>query len=207
MIVSDGSTDCTDAIVNRYAMQHAFIQLIRIAGQERRTFSSKVYAFKVGYEHLKREEYAFIGILDADVSFPSDYYEQVLNIFQQNQKLGIAGGVKHELYRGRFRPVLCSKNSVGGPFQLFRRACFEDIGGFLPIEGGGEDAVAEIMARMHGWEVASFSELPVFHYRRTGQETGNILHIVFHDGIKYFLLGYHPIFQIVKSLYRMKEKP
>jgi len=207
VIVSDGSIDRTDAIINRYARQHAFIQLVRIPGQERRTFSSKVYAFNAGYECLQGEEYAFVGILDADVSVAPDYYERVLNIFQQNDRLGIAGGVKHEWSSSKFQPVLCSKNSVGGPFQLFRRACFEEIGGFLPIEGGGEDAVAEIMARMRGWEVASFSELTVFHHRRTGKATGRVLHMAFHEGIKCFLLGYHPLFQTVKSLYRIKEKP
>jgi biofilm PGA synthesis N-glycosyltransferase PgaC len=207
VIVSDGSTDRTDAIVNRYARQHAFIQLVRITGQERRTFSSKVYAFNAGYERLKGEDYAFVGILDADVSVAPDYYERVLNIFRQNPKLGIAGGIKYDWSHGTFQPVLCSKNSVGGPFQLFRRACFEEIGGFLPIAGGGEDAVAEIMARMHGWEVASFAELTVLHYRHTGKETGSRLRVALHEGIKNFLLGYHPLFQAAKSLYRIKEKP
>jgi poly-beta-1,6-N-acetyl-D-glucosamine synthase len=207
VIVSDGSTDRTEEIVNQYAMHHAFIHLVRTAGQARRTFSSKVYAFNAGYKILNKEDFAFIGILDADVSLAPNYYERVLDEFQQNEKLGIAGGVKYEWEQGQLQQVLCSTNSVGGPFQLFQRACFKEIGGFLPIAGGGEDAIAEMTARMHGWEVQSFSELPVVHHRRTGKETGDRLSIAFHEGIKCFLLGYHPLFHAVKSCYRMKDKP
>jgi hypothetical protein len=90
---------------------------------------------------------------------------------------------------------------------LFRRPCFEAIGGFIPIEGGGEDAAAEIMARMHGWEVESFSDIAVYHHRCTGTASGNKLRVPFRDGIKNYLLGYHPLFHLAKCIFRLREKP
>lgn len=207
VIVSDGSIDRTDEIVNNYTNQHGFIQLVRATSHKQRTFSSKVHAFKTGYEHLNGIEYDFIGMLDADVSFEPDYYERVLEKFRQNQKLGIAGGIRSDWCNGKFEKASCAKNSVGGPYQLFRRKCFEEIGGFIPIPGGGEDAVAESMARMLGWEVESFDEMQVYHYRRTGTATCNAWNVHFRDGKKCYLLGYHPLFQIARSVFRCKDKP
>ena len=87
VIVSDGSTDRTDQIVNKYAAKHDFIQLVHISGSTQRNFRSKVNAINIGYERLKHIEYEFIGILDADVSFKSDYFESILREFQKNPKL------------------------------------------------------------------------------------------------------------------------
>jgi len=207
IIVSDGSTDRTDDIVSRYAAEHAFIQLVRTSGEVKRNFSSKVYAFNAGYARLQGVDYDFIGMLDADVSFSPDYYENILKEFNRNEQLGLAGGIRYDLCNGKFVRVLCAKNSVGGPFQLFRRQCFEAIGGFTPIKIGGEDAVAEIMARMHGWRVESFPEFKVFHYRRTGTATQGALRVQFQNGERCYLLGYHPLFHLAKSIFRIKERP
>lgn len=207
VVVSDASTDRTDEIVRKYASEYDFIRLKRLEGSNQRNFTSKVKAFRYGYEQLKDMQYEFVGNLDADISFDSGYYEKVLEEFQHNKRLGIAGGVRYDLCDREFRRVLCARNSVGGPFQLFRRQCYERIGGFVPLEGGGEDSVAEIMARMHGWHVESFPALRVYHYRATGTATGNILTARFRDGSKYYRIGYHPLFMVVRSVYRSKEKP
>lgn len=207
VIVSDGSTDRTDEIVTEYAQRYPFIQLVRKTADKKRTFSSKVYAFRTGYAQLQGIDYDFIGMLDADVSFGPDYYENILRKFHQDDSLGLAGGIRYDLCNGKFVRVLCAKNSVGGPYQLFRRQCFEAIGGFTPIKIGGEDAVAEINARMHGWRVESFPEYKVYHYRRTGTATKSALGVHFQNGVKCYLLGYHPLFHLVKSVYRIKDRP
>jgi glycosyltransferase involved in cell wall biosynthesis len=207
VIVSDGSTDRTDANVQKYAVHHDFIQLIRLDRKGPRNFASKVHAFNVGCERLRNTEYAFIGNLDADVSFESDYYESILKKFHDNEKLGIAGGVIYDKLDAKFERLLSSRNSVPGPIQLFRRQCFEDIGGYIPQERGGVDAVAEIMARMHGWEVEAFSEFAVYHYRRVGTAAGNICRVRFRQGIMQYVVGYHPLFQVIKCLHRIKDKP
>jgi poly-beta-1,6-N-acetyl-D-glucosamine synthase len=211
VIVSDGSTDRTDEIVSDYVARYDFIQLLRVAGDGNRNFGSKVNAFNAGYKQLEGIDYDFIGIVDADVSFDSDYYENVLARFEQNPKLGIAGGIFFDVYDGKSHgkphKALVSLNSVRGPIQLFRRRCYRDIGGYIPQKLGGEDTVAEVMARMYGWEVQSFPKLKGLHHRLTGTEGLTIWRARFRQGIVAYSLGYHPLFQIAKCLYRVAEKP
>ncbi|NQS99572.1 MAG: glycosyltransferase family 2 protein [Candidatus Omnitrophica bacterium] len=207
VIVSDNSSDRTDDIARSYCRNYDFVRLVRIEGQSQRNFNAKVNAFNVGYQEVKHIDYSFIGILDADVSLYPDYYQRVLKKFRNDKTLGLAGGVRYDLYKGKFEKVLCSRNSVGGPFQLFRRECFEEIGGFWPQKIGGEDAIAEIMARMHGWKVESFPEIKVYHYRWTGGATGNVMRASFLNGEKGYLLGYSPLFQIARCIYSFRQKP
>ncbi|MGE0822320.1 MAG: glycosyltransferase family 2 protein [Candidatus Binatia bacterium] len=207
IIVSDRSTDRTDEIVIRYAQEYDFIRYVRSEGSHQRTFTSKVNAFNVGYEKLEGLDYNFLGNLDADVTFEPAYYENLLNKFLQNKKLGIAGGVRYDLCNGRFEKVASSRVSVGGAFQVFRRQCYEDIGGFVPVEIGSEDTIAQIMARMHGWETEAFPEITVYHYRCTGTVAGSILQARFRSGTKDYLIGHHPLFELAKCLYRMTERP
>lgn len=207
VIVSDSSTDRTDEIVSHYAMQYAFIELVRVEKRVVEGFASKVKAFERGYQHLKDVEYEYIGNLDADLGFGENYYETMLQKFEANPKLGITGGICFAVHGARH--VLESKGrwSIGGGLQLFRRACYEDIGGYRVIERI-EDTVAEVMARMKGWEVQSVPYAKVFHYKPTGGSTGNVLRVRFRYGVLEYSIGYHPVYEVVKFLQRLIiEKP
>jgi biofilm PGA synthesis N-glycosyltransferase PgaC len=207
VIVSDGSTDGTDEIVTEYARKFDFIKLLRVEAGKQRTFGSKVNAIKYGCEQLKDVEYDFIGNLDADVSFELNYYEKILKGFQENPKLGIAGGTVVDFHEGRFIKRGGNTNHVAGAVQLFRRECYDTIGGFASVKAGIEDTVAEVMARMTGWEVRSFPEIRVIHHRRTGTEGQSIYSARFLMGEQDYFLGYHPLFEIAKCVYRLKDKP
>lgn len=207
VIISDGSTDKTDEIAESYAKKIDFICFVKTKDQPDRNFGSKVAAFNLGLEQLTNVEYDFIGNLDADISFDPDYYEKVLQRFQQNEKLGIAGGVRVDIVNGKPLKIRSSKNSVAGGFQFFRKKCFEDIGGYKKLDYGGIDAVAEISARMHGWQVESFSDIVAEHNKPTGSAVGNILKQKFRAGVKYYLLGYPPLFPFMRFGLRLKQKP
>lgn len=205
VIVSDGSTDRTDEIVKRYAEKYDFIQLLRREAGNERNFGNKVYAIQAGYELLDDVEFDFFGNLDADIELPSNYYEAMHQKFLDNPQLGLVGGVRHDLCDGKFKRLFCAKNSVGGPFQLFRRSCYEAIGGYIPLKLGGVDAVAEIMIRQHGWQVRSFDDVVVKHYRCTGTAKGNKLQASFRSGKKLYVIGYHPLFEFSKLAMRLKN--
>jgi biofilm PGA synthesis N-glycosyltransferase PgaC len=208
IIVSDGSVDRTDEIVRTYAQKYSFIQLLRIGEKRQRDFGSKVRAFAAGYDQLQGTSFEFVGNLDADVTFDRSYYEQVLQKFRANPKLGVGGGIVSELVGNRFvKQIQSARYSVAGAVQLFRRDCYEAIGGYVPISRGGIDAAAEIMARMHGWEVQTFPEIHVRHHRRMSTGGATILQTRFRRGISNYILGYHPLFQIAASLSRLGEKP
>jgi len=207
IIVSDGSTDNTDEIVNKYMEKYYFIKLLSIRGDAQRNFGSQVRAINTGYKQLKHKEYEFIGNLDADVSFEPTYYEHVLEKFRENPKLGLAGGFIYEERNGTFKSrVFNSVISVPHAIQLFRRECYEIIGGYIPMKYGGPDWCAEVMAGMNGWQVESFPELRVFHHKPTLTAEG-ILRCGFRQGLMDYSVGSHPLFEVFKCISRVKAKP
>lgn len=205
IIVSDGSTDSTDEIVSKYANKYNFIQLIHIDGDPQRNFGSKVKALNAALKQLNSLEYYFIGNLDADVSFDPDYYEIMLEKFRENPKLGLAGGEIYE-YDGEFVQSTVDTWHVSGAVQLFRRRCWEDIGGYLQLKRS-VDAIAVKMVRMTGWEVEKYPNIEVFHYRRRGTGKGNILISRFKYGISEYTIGTPPIYMVIKFFDRLREKP
>jgi poly-beta-1,6-N-acetyl-D-glucosamine synthase len=207
VIVSDGSTDRTDEITDSYARKHSFIQLLRAGKVGQKDFGSKVRAFQAGYQELAGLEYGFVGNLDTDVTFEPSYYEAILEKFQSNAKLGIAGGLLIELRGDTFVSTRTSLNSVAGPIQLIRRECYEATGGFVPMRLGGVDSAVEIKARMHGWQVQTFPEIHVRHHRRVSTGSKTVFGTRFKSGMTHYLLGYHPLFQIASSLWRVTEPP
>lgn len=205
VIVSDGSTDETDEIARRWSRIHPFIKLVRREGGRNRDFGSKAVAFRAGLDSLT-SKYDFIGNLDADITFAPDYYRDIIRAFS-DERLGLAGGVIYELIGNAFVPQKNSLESVAGALQLFRRECFEDIGGYIPISAGGIDAAAEISARMRGWKVRAFENLHAFHHRRVSGGSGRVLKSRFRHGVSHYLLGYHPLFEIMKCAYRVQDRP
>lgn len=207
VIVSDDSTDRTDAIVEQYASKLSFVELLRRENKERSGFGSKALAFNTGWERLQALEIDFVGNLDADISFEPRYFESLIKEFQKDPDLGLVGGHVHDLLEGRFIPQRMSEDSVAGPTQLFRRQCLVDIGGYLPMRWGGIDAAAEIMARMKGWKTRTIWNCKVFAHRpvRTGRKS--VFGVRFNKGIMNYALGYHPLFQALSCLWRMTDHP
>jgi biofilm PGA synthesis N-glycosyltransferase PgaC len=207
LIVSDGSTDATDDIVRGYLADYPFIKLLRREKDHNRGFASKVFALHAGVEYLDGIETEFVAHLDADISLSPSYFEEVLTRFESDSTLGIAGGWYSEEVNGAIGPAPGnSPVSVPGCMQVFRRRCYEEIGGLLPIEFGGEDWYAEVMARKAGWRVQSFPELVARHLRETGTAT-NKLRYWFHQGVTDFCLGSHPAFEVVKVAKRTFWRP
>jgi glycosyltransferase involved in cell wall biosynthesis len=208
VIVNDHSTDRTEDVIRSYAQRFSFIQSVH-RGQKgaKSNFASKVDALMAGYKQIKDEDYDLIGHLDADISFESDYFQRIIEKFNSNLRLGVAGGYIYEQSRGHFESRhFNTDRSVGGAVQLFRRACYEAVGSFVPFTMGGEDAYAEVMARMKGWEVRSFPELKVFHHRKSTAVRG-IFREFFQYGVMDYALGNHPLFEILKAVRRIRERP
>ncbi len=210
VIVSDGSTDGMDDIVESYVEKFDFIHLVRRKVGAARDFGSKIHAFNCGLRRLGGVSYRLIGNLDGDVSFEPDYFERVLREFSLNSKLGIAGGVICELgAHGRYWPRPGSRaNSVAGAVQLFRKECFEEIGGYSPLKWGGVDTIVNTRARMLGWETRELKELEVCHYRRSSTALGGgILAARAREGRRDYCLGYHPAYEVLKILRRTSYRP
>jgi len=152
-------------------------------------------------------EYDLIGNVDADVSFPNDYFEFLLDKFLNDNSLGVAGTHYTEGDIHSFADSFINVHHVNGGIQLFRNKCFKEIGGYQPIKGGGIDWVAVTTARMKGWKTYSFSERTFHHYRPIGTAESNVLKASLHYGKKDYFLGGHPLWQFARGLFQMKNKP
>lgn len=207
IIANDNSTDDTEKIVLRYSREYHFIKLVRVRNSETRNFSAKVYAFNTGLEALDELRYAYIGNLDADVTFAPDYFDRILHEFEADPHLGLAGGVILESIKGVYQPRYTMNQNVAGAVQLFRRECFESIGGYIPMRFGGVDSVAQYMACMKGWRAETFPTIPVFHLRPTGTAGRSRLSARFRAGREDYSYGSHPVFEFAKFIYRLPEHP
>lgn len=207
VVVNDASTDATREIVERHARQHDFIRLVNVERAPGRHFGNKVHAFNRGLEEVRGLPFEFVGNLDADISFGPRYVESILAELEQDPKLGIAGGMVHSLLGEEFVSQEVALDSVAGAVQLFRRACFEQVGGYLPLPLGGIDTAAEVTARMHGWKVRTLPEQSVLEHRRTGSATSRPLSTRIKEGRRMQSLGYGLLFFLLRSAYRSLESP
>jgi len=207
VIVSDGSTDGTDEIVQKYLAGREWLELIHFPEQRERSFAAKVQAFNAGYERVKALSFDVIGCLDADITFVEDYFAFLLGRFEVDPKLGVAG--THYIEDGfhSYADSYISVHHVNGGAQLFRRACFEEIGGYIPIKGGGIDWVAVTTARMKGWATYSFAERVFNHHRKIGTAGSNELMSRFKYGKKDYYLGGHPLWELFRGVFQMTKKP
>lgn len=207
VIVSDNSTDNTDEIIIRYASQYSIIQYIR-KDSIQKGFISKVEALKLAYYELSKIEFDFIGTLDGDITLERDYFERLFDEFEKNEKLGIGGGVCWELVKYSYKEQKISLTSVPGGVQLFRKRCFTDVGGYMPLEYGGEDGIFEFMARMNGWLVQAFPHLKAYHHREVGKTNNDkLLKMSINYGKRFYYMGYSLLFEIVRAGFRLKDRP
>jgi poly-beta-1,6-N-acetyl-D-glucosamine synthase len=207
VIVDDGSTDKTPEIVQRYAVDYPWMQLVRLPQRADRSFAGKVYAFNAGLERLRTFEFEVIGNLDADLSFDSDYLEFLMRKFSEDPRLGVAGTPFVENGYDSARDSFEGENHVAGGCQLFRRQCFEEIGGYIGNPAGGVDWIAVTTARMKGWKTCSFPEKRFHHYRSLGTAERGIVASLFSYGEKDYYLGGSPVWQLFRVCYRSAKHP
>ena len=207
IIVSDGSTDGTDEIVQEYATRHGWIELVRLPDRRERHFAGKVMAFNAGYARIKGLEYDVVGSLDADISFDEDYFSFLLDKLVGNQSLGLVGTPFQEgsnpIYDYRFSSI----EHVSGACQVFRRKCFEEIGGYMPVRGGSIDHIAVVTARMKGWRTRTFTEKVCHHHRKMGTAQSGALKASFRLGAKDYRIGNDPLWELFRTAYQMAKKP
>lgn len=210
VVVDDGSTDETGQIIQDYCRRHDWIRTVRrekVSGQT--YFASNVYAIQEGIRSFGDIDYAYLAILDADIELCPDYYEAVLGRFGRYPELGIATGTYLEKEGDSLVEARIDRRSTPKAIQVFRRECYEQIGGYIPFRNGGEDSGVEVLSRMHGWQTWSFRDIQVIHHRPVGTGDGHsLLRARFQLGFRDYCLGTHPAFMMFKCAKRcVWERP
>jgi poly-beta-1,6-N-acetyl-D-glucosamine synthase len=206
-IVSDGSTDKTDEIVQSYATKHEFICFVRVQRPPGHSFGSKGIALRAACKVLEGASYDFIGNIDADIAVEPFFFETLMDHFERDPQLGLAAGFLYEEQGGDFRSRAANRvDSVMHAAQLVRRECYEAIGGYSVFKYGGEDWYAQQCAKMKGWHAAAIPALKAFHARHTGAAI-NLLRHRFRLGRLDYSFGSDPVFEFLKCGVRVMEKP
>jgi poly-beta-1,6-N-acetyl-D-glucosamine synthase len=207
LIVSDGSTDETDNIVRKYAVDYSWIELVQMPARDERHFAGKVHAFNAGRDRIKNLEYDVIASLDADITFEEDYFSFLLKKLVEDQTLGLVGTPFKEESSSTYDYRFTSIEHVSGACQVFRRRCFEDVGGYKPVKGGCIDHIAVITARMMGWKTRTFTDKVCFHHREMGTAQQSLLRSRFRNGAKDYAIGNHPLWELLRTVYQTSKRP
>jgi len=162
VVVNDGSTDKTAAIVTSFAQNHSWLTLIDKTSEAIHLPGSKVIqAFQKGSETLDNN-YDVIVKLDADLILPNNYFETILHIFKSDSKVGMAGGFAYVEKDGKWvLENLTDKDHIRGAFKAYRKECYLQIGGLKPAMGW--DTLDELLAQFFGWKVVTDEMLKVKH--------------------------------------------
>ena len=208
VIASDGSTDDTAEIVRARAATLPWIILLTIDRDGPPSFAAKARALRAAYDCAGDAPHGMVGNLDADIVLPPDYYARCRAAFAEDPHLGITGGVIVEAIAGDRIPQRSARHSVAGGIQTFRRECWDQIGqGYLALEGGGEDAVAEVLARAGGYDVLAQGDLEAEHVGPVLGGRRSRVRARAARGVLHRQLGHRPWFQLASAASRITEPP
>ena len=207
VLVDDGSSDQTAQLIDAAAAQHPWILAVHRKDRGSRVAGTGVIAaFYDGYALIADLPWDYVVKFDGDLSFSPDYFEKCLQEFDADGKLGIGSGTCCRLAHGVMEPEFAGEPPfhVRGPSKIYRRACFEAIGGLLKAPGW--DTVDLIKAQMLGWKSLTFPGIFIVHLRATGGAYGSWSNWV-KNGLANYITGYHPVFMLCKCVKRMLYRP
>ena len=196
VIVDDGSTDNTVEILHAYAECFPFIEVILRPRREMRLPGGEG-AIQKAISRLNLAEYDFLARFDADLILKPDYMERMFGEFGRDPKLGIAGGGLYIEREGRIELEPEPIYHVRGALKMYRRLCFEEIGGLTTQIGW--DTIDEVYAWAKGWRTKSFFQYRVIHCRPTGLGL-KASRIYFERGKAEYFSWSAPFFVLAKSI-------
>jgi len=207
VIVDDGSSDSTGQLADNASAGHNWIHAIHRADRGfRKSGAGVMEAFYEGYGMVENGKWEFVAKLDGDLSFGPNAFQIILDAFSRDHRLGISGGDILQEKDGR--EVIESKNDpdfhVRGATKVYRRACWDAMGGILPVTGW--DTLDEVKANMLGWQTRRIPEARFFHLRPTGGADGGWRN-AFKNGRGSYISGYHPIYLLSKCIKRLPSRP
>jgi glycosyltransferase involved in cell wall biosynthesis len=206
VVVNDNSTDKTANIVLAFAKEHPFISLVEKKSSAIHLPGSKViHAFNAGLNTLD-ENYDVLMKADADLIFPSNYFETITKHFESDLTIGMVGGFCYIEKNGEWvLENLTDKDHIRGALKAYRKKTFQQIGGLKAQMGW--DTVDELLCKFYNWKVVTDASLHVKHLKPTGANYNKTAR--YKQGEAFYTLGYGFLITAIASakLSYMKKKP
>lgn len=197
VVVNDNSTDRTAEVVLEFAKNNPYISLVNKSSENIHLPGSKVIqAFEKGFETLD-DNYDLIVKIDADLIFPSNYFETIIKHFQSDERIGMVGGFCYIEKNGEWiLENLTDKDHIRGALKAYRKETFQQIGGLKPAMGW--DTVDELLCKFYNWKVVTDESLHVKHLKPTGASYNKAAR--YKQGEAFYSLGYGFIITAISSL-------
>jgi hypothetical protein len=208
VIVDDGSTDGTPAILAEYAERHPYIQIVRRDDRGyRKVGGGVVDAFYAGYETIDPAAFDYVCKLDLDLDLPPGYFAGLMDRMEADPRIGTCSGKPWFEHGGRLVSERTGDENSVGMTKFYRTTCFEEIGGF--VREVMWDGIDGHRCRMLGWKAASWDEpeLRFTHLRPMGTSdrgwwTGRVRH-----GYGQWFMGTGFIYMTASAVFRMTRPP
>src|ERR1700724_829643 len=151
IVVDDGSTDDTPAILQEYARRLPYLRVVRRTDRGRRQVGPGVIeAFYAGLDTVHLEDFDYLCKLDMDLDLPARYFELLMERMESDPRVGTTSGKPWFVHpqRGTLEPEICGDEMSVGMTKFYRVACFQEIGGF--VGQGMWDGIGWPRARLLG---------------------------------------------------------
>ncbi len=210
IIVDDGSTDETQAILAEYAAKHAFIRVVRREDRGRRSVGPGVIdAFYAGLETVDLRDYGYVAKVDLDLDLPRNYFEELIRRMEADPRLGTCSGKPYFRHprTGQLISEKCGDDMSVGMTKFYRMECFEQIGGFVrEVMWDGIDCHR---CRMLGWKACSWDdpELWFIHLRPMGSSQYGIWTGRMRHGYGQYYMGSSLAYMTASAVFRMTRPP
>ncbi len=206
VLVDDGSTDDTAAIIGRYVAETTWMRLISLPNRGFYDLhrGGEIKAFYRGLESIGSRRFDFLVKLDGDVSLDPHYFSDLLQRFRDDRKLGIASGSCYYDKGGRLVLEKANELQPRGAARMYRAECWGDIGGAL--KDLAWDVIDVYKARMSGWHTRAFPSIRMIHHVQTNSK-GGVLSGRRRQGAVEYLVSTHPLFFMLKAMLDAFRKP
>ena len=209
IIVDDGSTDMTPRILEEYAGQHKWIEIVTRSDRGKRAVGPGVIdAFYAGLNTINMDEFAYLCKLDLDLEIPPTYFERVMEQMDATPRLANFSGKAYLREKdGRLTSERLGDENAVGQIKFYRTTAFKEIGGF--VRQVMWDGIDGHMCRMKNWIARSEDnpELRFIHLRQMGSSQHSIWVGRMRWGFGKYFMGSALYYVVAVAVYRMLEKP
>jgi len=193
LVIDDGSTDGTYELLRELAAEVPFLRVLSTPDDftadqgDRHLVAAAPRAFNYALRTVDWREFTHIGKLDGDIELPEDYFERLVAEFDADPELGIGGGILIEQVAGEWKTMRTARHHVRGALKLYRRECFDAIGGIQEVLGW--DGIDQTYARMRGYTTLTFDQIVAKHHRAVGSADG-VLRGRIRGGATHYIVGF-----------------